>query len=174
MPSYIAFLRAINVTNRFVKMDVLRQLFADLGLTNISTYIQSGNIRFTSPQTDTTTLETTIETHLAQTLGFPVPTMLRTPTQLQNLTSPFPPAPATSTLYISFLKEAPLSANSAKLIAKNSDIDQFHLDGLHLFWQYNRHLGPSILTNNRVEKILKVAATRRNINTINALIGEKS
>ena len=48
MTRYIAFLRAINVGGRTVKMDHLRQLFADLGFAGATTFIASGNVIFAS------------------------------------------------------------------------------------------------------------------------------
>ncbi len=43
---YVAFLRAINVGNRRLKMDLLRAVFVDSGLENVATYIASGNVIF--------------------------------------------------------------------------------------------------------------------------------
>ena len=43
MTRYFAFLRPINMTNRFVKMDTLRQQFDALYFGNVETYIQSTN-----------------------------------------------------------------------------------------------------------------------------------
>ncbi len=45
---YVAFLRAVNVGGRLVKMDVLRGIFEKLGLTEVSTFIASGNVIFES------------------------------------------------------------------------------------------------------------------------------
>lgn len=74
----IAFLRAINVGGRVVKMERLRQLFTELGLEDVRTYIQSGNVFFTTPDEDRALLAVRIETHLHQKLGYEVPVMLRT------------------------------------------------------------------------------------------------
>ena len=46
--AYVAFLRAINVGGRVVKMERLRELFEELGLTNVETFIASGNVIFES------------------------------------------------------------------------------------------------------------------------------
>ncbi|MFG2694140.1 DUF1697 domain-containing protein [Kitasatospora sp. NPDC048407] len=78
METYIAFLRAINVGGRTVKMDRLRELFAALGLEGVRTYIQSGNVFFRSAETDRAALTARIEAGLAEGLGYPVPVMLRT------------------------------------------------------------------------------------------------
>ena len=61
----VAFLRAINVGGHNVKMDRLRELFEALGLTNVETFIASGNVIFDSPATNTQVLEKEIEDHLS-------------------------------------------------------------------------------------------------------------
>ncbi len=80
---YIALLRGINVGGHVVKMADLRQHFTELGLLNVRSYIQSGNVFFESPEKDIPTLTTRIETSLHQKLGYAVPTFLRTPAALK-------------------------------------------------------------------------------------------
>lgn len=75
---YIALLRGINVGGHVVKMERLRELFAELGLTNVRTYIQTGNVFFETEQTERESLAQTIEQHLYEALGYKVPVFLRT------------------------------------------------------------------------------------------------
>ena len=75
---YIALLRGINVGGHQVKMDALRRLFADLGLANVGSYIQSGNVFFDSDEADRAALRARIEGQLRATLGYEVATCLRT------------------------------------------------------------------------------------------------
>ncbi len=79
---YIAFLRAINVGGRVVKMDQLKRLFEELPLSDVETYIASGNVIFTSAARTAAPLEAKIEAHLERRLGYAVPTFLRTPAEL--------------------------------------------------------------------------------------------
>ena len=44
MPSYVVFLRAVNVGGRFVKMADLRTALEQAGFTEVETHIQSGNV----------------------------------------------------------------------------------------------------------------------------------
>ncbi|MFI6446535.1 DUF1697 domain-containing protein [Kitasatospora sp. NPDC050543] len=83
--TYIAFLRAINVGGRTVKMERLRALFEELGLGGVRSYIQSGNVFFTSTEQDRAALTRRIEDHLAAGLGYPVPVMLRTVEEIERL-----------------------------------------------------------------------------------------
>ena len=174
MNKYIAFLRAINVTNRFVKMDVLRELFAQLDFAEVETYIQSGNVVFSSSATNQDQLETTIETHLEKELGFAVPTMVRSGAEMNKIATynPFPQFEEMekATSYVSFLKQAPSPDLHQKLEAMSDSMDTFHIHQQELFWLYDRTKGQSKMTNGKVEKVLKTAATRRNINTVHKIV----
>ena len=52
MTRYLAFLRAINVGGRTVKMEELKKLVALPGFKNIASYIQSGNLAFDHAEKD--------------------------------------------------------------------------------------------------------------------------
>ena len=45
---YVAFLRAVNVGGRVVKMTELKKIFEGAGLEDVSTFIASGNVIFAS------------------------------------------------------------------------------------------------------------------------------
>ena len=75
---YIAFLRGINIGGHRVKMKRLRELFAELNLLNVRSYIQTGNVFFETVETDRAALTMQIERHLFSVLGYEVPTFLRT------------------------------------------------------------------------------------------------
>ena len=82
---YIALLRGINVGGHTVKMERLRELFMELGFSNVRTYIQSGNVFFETAQTDRSTLTQMIERHLLNALGYEVPVFLRTIPELEQI-----------------------------------------------------------------------------------------
>jgi uncharacterized protein (DUF1697 family) len=70
MATHIALLRGINVGGRNkVAMADLRGLVTDLGHTDVATYIQSGNVVFTSDEADTEALATALEAAIAASLG---------------------------------------------------------------------------------------------------------
>jgi uncharacterized protein (DUF1697 family) len=82
---YIAFLRGINVGGHSVKMERLRDIFVELGLQNVRSYINSGNIFFDTDRQDVDGLSAAIEQHLAEALGYNVATFLRTTDQLARI-----------------------------------------------------------------------------------------
>jgi uncharacterized protein (DUF1697 family) len=82
---YVALLRGINVGGHSVRMEDLRRLFTELGLQNVRTYIQSGNVFFDTRKTEASTLTRKIERHLREALGFEVAVFLRTIPQLEAI-----------------------------------------------------------------------------------------
>ena len=66
MPRYVAFLRAVNVGGRIVKMDALRGHFAAAGFANVETFIASGNVIFDTRAKAGPALEAKIEAALEE------------------------------------------------------------------------------------------------------------
>jgi uncharacterized protein (DUF1697 family) len=70
MPRYLALLRGINVGgHNKVAMTDLRDVAAALGHTEVATYIQSGNLLFTSAGTDVTSIADALEAEIAARLS---------------------------------------------------------------------------------------------------------
>ena len=70
MPTHVALLRGINVGgNNKIAMADLRDVVASLGHTDVSTYIQSGNVLFTARETDTDALAADLERAIEQALS---------------------------------------------------------------------------------------------------------
>lgn len=70
MPRYLALLRGINVGgHKKIAMADLREVAAALGHTDVATYIQSGNVVFSSTATDVTSLADALEQEVAARLG---------------------------------------------------------------------------------------------------------
>ena len=62
MATHVALLRGINVGGRNkVAMADLREIMASLGHTDVATYIQSGNVVFSTDREDTATVAADIE-----------------------------------------------------------------------------------------------------------------
>lgn len=81
---YIAFLRGINIGGHNVKMERLRELFSELGLTSVRSHIQSGNVFFETTEADRARLTRKIEEDLSAGLGYEVPTFLRTIAEVER------------------------------------------------------------------------------------------
>ncbi len=112
MPSYIAFLRAVNVGGRVFKMADLRSCLEEAGLEDVETYIQTGNVRFATSMRSRPKVERYVEEALAGGCGFEVPAILFTPVELRQvcdeamrLPSPFKKSEGGHGRYVTFFKE---------------------------------------------------------------------
>jgi uncharacterized protein (DUF1697 family) len=174
MPTHIAFLRAINVGGRIVKMDQLRALSEALGLANVETFIASGNVIFQSTVKKAQTLEAKIDAHLLKSLGYTVGTFIRSPAELEAIVGyrPFPIADMEaegSSLYIGFLAAAPDAEAQKKLLALRTEVDEFHLNGREFYWLCRIRFSESKITGKMLEKALGMPTTMRNVTTVRKL-----
>lgn len=81
---YITLLRGINVGgNNKVPMAELKVCFEKLGLSQVRTYINSGNVLFVSEEEDIQALQARIETGIKETFGFLVRVLVLRDTTLE-------------------------------------------------------------------------------------------
>ncbi|HTJ21837.1 MAG TPA: DUF1697 domain-containing protein, partial [Gemmatimonadaceae bacterium] len=138
MPKHVALLRAINVGGHTVKMDRLRSLFEALSFDDVSTFIASGNVLFTTARAGSPGLESKIERHLEGALGFQVATFVRTPAELAAIVQhdAFSPAIVRNAhaLWISFLKTPPTAEARDRVMALACATDDFRVHGREVHW----------------------------------------
>lgn len=175
---YIALLRGINVggKNR-VKMADLKQMFEQLGLYQVQTYIQSGNVMFKSAER-AETLQRRIEHEFEQVFGFSVIAVLRTAEELKELIRDCPfskadiaeaeAASEAESLYVAFLLQAPSREGIEKLSIYRGHNDEFRLSGRDIFLLFHHSIRDSKLANHLHK--LDVPMTIRNWKTINKLV----
>jgi uncharacterized protein (DUF1697 family) len=176
MNRYVAFLRAINVGGRTVKMERLRQLFSELGLEQVESFIASGNLIFVAGEPPAR-LEQTIEAHLHQALGYEVATFIRSIDEVIAITRyrPFTEATlaAAHALYVGFLTQSPTGEEQGKLLALNKDpskdVHLFHFYERQLYWLAPTSIQDSKIDGAQIEKALGRPITFRNITTIDKL-----
>lgn len=164
---YAAFLRAVNIGGRTVKMDQLRQLFTSMGYTGVETFIASGNVVFESSVGRTATLEAQIEALLARGLGFPVVTFVRSIDELDAAAkfNPFKAdTDAGARLFVAFVRDAPTKSHERKLRAIASEIDDFRVRGREVYWMRRGNFSDAPAPP--IEKILDMPATVRNSTTV--------
>lgn len=86
MPSYVAFLRAINLgRNRKFPMAELRDCLEAAGFRDVETYIQTGNVRLSTSMRSVDRVATTLEEVFEADRGFAVPTVVLTPSELAQV-----------------------------------------------------------------------------------------
>jgi uncharacterized protein (DUF1697 family) len=166
---YVAFLRAINVGGRIVKMDQLRKLFETLGFTNVSTFIASGNVIFDSSSKSGPALEKKISTALEKALGYPVATFVRTEMEIAQIAdhNAYKPAELNEgSLFVLLLPEL-VSASQKKVIASmETPVDALRVNQREVYWRALKNFRDAQFSPAKMEKTLGRPATFRNITTM--------
>ena len=174
MARYAAFLRAINVGGHVVKMDALRLLCEQCGLSDVETVIASGNVLFES-RAGASTLEKKIEAHLAKSLGYEVATFIRTIDELEPIVACAQKAQGDwKNAYVGFLK-APMTKEQQQRVHVFVNADQrFVFAGREIYWIVNAGVSDSKFSYAALERILRSPATFRNVNTVRKMAGRLS
>lgn len=123
---YLALLRGINVGgNNIIKMADLKKVFEDHGYTDVVTYIQSGNVIFSSSEANEQTLAQDIETMLAEAFHYHGKIVLVSHTQLQTVLDRIPQSWHSEDLrcYLAFVRAPFTPGEIAKEIKLNSETD---------------------------------------------------
>lgn len=173
MSRFVAFLRAVNVGGRTVKMDELRRLFEAAGFTDVATFIASGNVIFSSRATRPAAAEQLVETRLREALGFDVPTFVRTPAAVATAAArePFPAdAVARAGAYVAAFLKTPLDAAGARgLAALESNVDRFAAHGDVVYWLSTAKQSESRMTLVKFERAVGRLATMRAMSSLGKL-----
>jgi uncharacterized protein (DUF1697 family) len=174
MKTYIAMLRGINVSGKnLIKMNDLREIFAKLGLTNVSTYIQSGNVIFTSPETATEELAQNIAAKITAGFGFNVPVIVLNAVEFENIYENNPLNDGIREpgfLHITFLSATPAGFDIKAIEQKKQKGEEIAISGNACYLFCPNGYGNTKLTNTFLESKLKVTATTRNWKTVNELL----
>jgi uncharacterized protein (DUF1697 family) len=169
----VSLLRGINVGgHRTVPMAALKSLHERLGLEEVRTYLNSGNVVFQSSVTSLAGLAGRIEGALEKTFGFQVRALVRTASELDGLLqgNPFKAGLSNpSHLLVMFLEDEPLKARIEDLRRSLSGPEKLHFCGREAYLSYPNGIGRSKLTNAFIEKKLNVAGTARNWNVVTRL-----
>lgn len=172
MRRWVAFLRAINVGGRVVKMDWLRARCAALGFRDVATFIASGNVVFRAGGEEAT-LVALLEADLHAGLGYEVATFLRSEAEVAALAAAPGLGPAViaaaRAVNVAFLDAPPAAAGVARLLAPENEVDRFVVAGREVWWLCQRLQSESTFSGAVLEKALGMRATVRGLNTVRRL-----
>ena len=173
MTAYLAILRGVNVSghNR-VKMADLERVFRGLGHSGVDTFIQSGNVIFSSPDAGPTELVRGIEEALALELGLKVSVLLRSRGEMERVIqeSPFRAGGRDLTkLHVTFLAEEPKRSLGDSFDPQAFRPDECRLGTREVYLYCPLGYGRTRLNNSFWERRLGVAATTRNWNSVTRL-----
>jgi uncharacterized protein (DUF1697 family) len=153
-------------------MAELLRVFEAMGVGQVQTYIQSGNVLFAADET-AEALRGRIEGELAAAFGFPVATVLRTADEMQGMIARCPfavEAPSEDKrLYVAALDGVPAPEGTDRLRAAYSGDDEWRIVGREVYLLYHQGAGQTKLTNALLERKLGVVATSRNWRTMTTL-----
>jgi len=171
---YVAFLRAVNVGGRIVKMEQLKKIFEDLKLKNVKTFIQSGNVIFETAEKDKNILTQKIEKKLKASLNYEVLVMLRTDKELAGIVknNPFKNEEIDNDtrVYIAFLYNEPGKETKNILSSLNNKNETFLLKNSEVYCKVRKdEKKSSYFSILLLEKKLGIPLTTRNQTTVNKI-----
>lgn len=177
---YVAFLRAINLGPRrqFPMADLRAALEAD-GFVEPRTHIQTGNVRLETPMRSVARLTERLERVFAADRGFEVPTAVLTRTELVEAATDGEAFLALETAagevhgqYVTFLRDLP-EPTAVDALEALSDVDgRVRVRGRAVHLTLSAGYQSTRLDNNRVEKVLGVAGTNRNLTVVRRLAAD--
>jgi uncharacterized protein (DUF1697 family) len=173
MPRYVALLRSVNVAGHGrLSMPEVKESFLALGHTDVSTYIQTGNVLFGSTSKSAAKLAAGIEQQLEADFGSSPAVILRTVPELLRVieTSPFPKQGADPARHhVTFLAEKPGAERLDAFSAPASGRDELVIIDREVYVHTPDGYGNSKLNGAMLERRLGVVSTTRNWNTVTKL-----
>ncbi|MEX1137606.1 MAG: DUF1697 domain-containing protein [Balneolales bacterium] len=173
MNTYVALFRGINVGgNNILPMKELRGLLENLGLQNISTYIQSGNVVFQTKEDDVSKISEMISGKIEEKFNFRPWVLLLKQSELEDAitSNPFPEAEADpSRLHLNFLASEPENPDMKKLDDIKKESENFKLTNSIFYLNAPEGIGRSKLAAS-AEKLLGVPLTSRNWRTVQKIM----
>ena len=156
MKVFLSVLRGINVSGqKKIPMVDLKKLYEELHFENITTYIQSGNVIFTSKKS--IDLSQQIEQKIFEKYNFDVPVIIRTPEEMRMIIerNPFLKQKDIdfSKLHVVYLADNPMQDAVDKLKKINYEPDKFYISGKEVYLHCPNGYGKTKLTNNFFEDI---------------------
>ena len=171
---YIALFRAINVGGHAViKMSELKKMFEQVGFTNVITYIQTGNVVFSSNETSKEKLAVQIEQKFKSSTGHESKIFILTNNKLKKAAShnPFEPMKRNKVqrCHLMFLSGKPDSVHIKELMQLEGREYRLHVHNDVLYYAYDiKFAGKRRFID--FEKVLGIKGTSRSWKVVDKLI----
>jgi uncharacterized protein (DUF1697 family) len=175
MAVYLALLRGINVGGKnIIKMADLKASFESIGFADVTTYIQSGNVVFTSAEKENARLTDKIEKALSQRFKYTSRLVLVAHPEMKKIVAGAPKGfgdePDTYRYDVIFLKEPLTPAKAMEQISVRDGVDQAY-EGKYVLY-FSRLI--SRASQSRLTRIISLPVyqnmTIRNWNTTTKLL----
>lgn len=174
MNDYISLLRGINVGGKnIIKMAGLVNLYESLDFKNVNTYMQSGNIVFSTSIKSKSNLKSIIKKRIYDNFQLHVPLIILSESDLKKVIDhcPFVTSEFDKTkVYITFLERIPEQNLIDSLIKMSTNSEKFTIIKKIIYLFCSDGYGRTRFNNNFFESKLNVKATTRNWKTANRLL----
>jgi uncharacterized protein (DUF1697 family) len=175
MPVVICMLRGVNVgAHHRVKMDDLKKLCTSLKLCDPQTYVQSGNIIFTTDERDLDKLRKNLEAAIHKKFGFQTDAILRSTKDLREVVANNPFAKRRGIepgkLLVTFFSGDPGEEPRKQVRAIKCDPEEIFIEGREAYIYFPNGAGRSKLNWALIPKTLKVQGTARNWNSVTKML----
>ena len=177
MTVYVSLLRAVNVGGSgLIKMAALREAYESVGLADVRTLLQSGNVLFRSGLTDRNRLAKRLVQEIERRFDLRVELILRTLAEVATIVDRGPvlsPRADKSKLLVMFLSSVPDAAaqEALKKWHKSKELKELlEIRGPEIYLYYPDGVGRSKLTSAVIESKLDTSGTARNWNTLIKLV----
>lgn len=171
MPTYVALLRAVNVGGRNkVSMSTLRSVVESLGHRDVRTYIQSGNVVFTSTKSAKEVTPASIERAIEKKFGLDIDVILRSTAAMKRVVkaNPFSAADL-SKVHVGFMAAKPKAATISKLEPDAFDPEAFAVKGSEVYFFLPNGMGRTKLPGHVLSR-LDIPTTVRTWSTVLKLL----
>lgn len=171
MNTFIALLRGINVSGqKKILMADLRELLTAMGFGEVRSYIQSGNLVFTSDGTQRQ-IEAKIKEGIHEHYGWEVPVLVRTSDEIAQALHNCPFAEEKmKKSYFTLFQERPEDDLMSTFREMSFPREEFVIDPNCLYYYCEAGYGKAKMTNKLIEQKLKTRVTTRNYNTLTKLV----
>lgn len=159
MPFHAAFLGGMNLGNRRITNPELTAEFERLGFERVSTFRASGNVIFEASGQPEGELIAEIEEGLAESLGYPVPTFVRSEDEVRAIVA-FDPfdidvvARSKGKLQVALLATIPAEQAREEVLGLASEDDRLVIGERELYWLPKGGISESELDTGRIGKLL--------------------
>lgn len=173
MKIFIALLRGINVSGKnIIKMDALKTMFLNLEFENVQTYIQSGNVIFSTNKNDShLQLADFISKKIKESFELNVPVLVLEQNELKTILKQLPFTDFDEkNMYFTFLNQTSKITDYSKILEKKSATEKIQISDKVVYLDCTIGYGNTKLSNNFIEKQLNVLCTTRNLKTCKKLL----
>jgi uncharacterized protein (DUF1697 family) len=171
----VAMLRGVNLGSyQKISMAALRTLCGSLGMQDVQTYIQSGNLVFREDGEDPVKLALRLENAIETSFGFRPAVIVRTAAELRKVIAKNPFAGRTgiepNRLLVVFMDSAPTKQARDQLLSLPCEPEELRINGREVYIYYPLGMAHPKVSLVKIEKTLQCASTGRNWNTVNKLL----